>query len=83
MFSTIFCGKELEITSPGWAIQASGEARVRYGNTVVLATATVGKDVLADFMPLTVDYEERFYAAGKIGGSRFVRREGRPSQIAI
>lgn len=83
MFSTIFCGKELEITSPGWAIQASGEARVRYGNTVVLATATVGKDVLADFMPLTVDYEERFYAAGKIGGSRFVRREGKPSQIAI
>ena len=56
---------------------------VRYGDTVILATAVMGEEKNGDFFPLTVDYEERFYAAGKILGSRFVRREGRPSTEAI
>lgn len=56
----------------------------KYGETVVLATAVMGeKEKDGDFFPLTVDYEERFYAVGKILGSRFIRREGRPSDEAI
>lgn len=67
------------------AEQASGSVILRYGNTAVLATAVMGdksRDDI-DYFPLTVDYEERFYAAGQILGSRFVRREGRPSEDAI
>ncbi|MDY7019498.1 MAG: polyribonucleotide nucleotidyltransferase [Chloroflexota bacterium] len=66
------------------AQQANGTAVIRYGNTMVLATACAGREPLAhiDFVPLTVDYEERLYAAGKIPGS-FFRREGRPGQEAI
>lgn len=55
----------------------------RYGETVVLATVVMGEETDSDYFPLTVDYEERFYAAGKIMGSRFVRREGRPSDEAV
>ena len=57
---------------------------VRYGDTVVLGTAQVGKrPVTLDYFPLSVDYEEKFYAAGKISGSRFIKREGRPSDEAV
>jgi polyribonucleotide nucleotidyltransferase len=64
--------------------QTNGAVMLRYGNTVVLATAVMGKEPKdGDFFPLTVDYEERFYATGKILGSRFMRREGRPSTEAI
>ena len=64
--------------------QADGAVTVRYGDTVVLVTACVSSETRegADFIPLTVDYEERHYAAGKIPGS-FIRRESRPSQDAI
>jgi polyribonucleotide nucleotidyltransferase len=57
----------------------------RYGDTVVLGTAMVGDKPLAgfDYFPLSIDYEERFYAAGKISGSRFIKREGKPSDEAI
>lgn len=57
----------------------------RYGDTVILATAVVAKEARegVDFMPLMVDYEERFYATGKISGSRFIKRENRPSEEAI
>ena len=57
----------------------------RYGDTVILATAVVSKEARegVDFMPLMVDYEERFYATGKISGSRFIKRENRPSEEAI
>jgi polyribonucleotide nucleotidyltransferase len=66
------------------ADQTNGSVMVRYGNTVVLATAVMGKEPKeSDYFPLTVDYEERFYATGKILGSRFMRREGRPSTEAI
>lgn len=76
--------KDLKIVFNNLAEQASGNCTVQYGDTMVLATAVMAsheRDV--DFFPLTVEYEERFYAAGKILGSRFVRRESRPSDEAI
>ncbi len=76
-------GKTLTAEFNDLADQANGSVMVRYGNTVVLATAVMGDMKDGDFFPLTVDYEERFYATGKILGSRFVRREGRPSTEAI
>lgn len=76
-------GKTLTAEFNDLAENANGSVMVRYGNTVVLATAVMGKKKDSDFFPLTVEYEERFYATGKILGSRFVRREGRPSTEAI
>jgi len=66
------------------AKQASGSVFVRYGDTAVLVTATMAGNVRAgiDFFPLTVDYEERFYAVGKIPGG-FIKRESRPSEKAV
>ncbi len=66
-----------------WADQANGSVLVRYGNSAVLATAVMGKESDKDYFPLSVEYEEKFYAAGAILGSRFMRREGRPSDEAI
>ena len=67
------------------ADQANGSVMLKYGDTVILATAVMGENdkTALGYFPLTVDYEERFYAAGEILGSRFVRREGRPSEEAI
>ncbi|MFA6295265.1 MAG: polyribonucleotide nucleotidyltransferase [Candidatus Paceibacterota bacterium] len=77
-------GKTLTAEFNDLADQTNGAVILRYGNTVVLATAVMGKEPKdGDFFPLTVDYEERFYATGKILGSRFMRREGRPSTEAI
>jgi len=76
-------GKKLTAQFTDLADQANGSVMVRYGDTVILATAVMGEEKNGDFFPLTVDYEERFYATGKILGSRFVRREGRPSTEAI
>ncbi len=81
---TEFCGRllSLEVNRVGFRTNAS--VLVRYGDTVVLGTAMVGnKPVPSDYFPLSIDYEERFYAAGKISGSRFIKREGRPSDDAI
>ncbi len=77
-------GRTLSIETGVLAIQAGGAATVRYGDTVLLATATMSKDVRPgiNFFPLTVDFEEKLYAAGRIPGS-FFRREGRPSEQAI
>ncbi|MBI2872861.1 MAG: polyribonucleotide nucleotidyltransferase [Chloroflexi bacterium] len=76
-------GKRLVIETGELAEQAGGAVTLRYGDCVVLATACISPQPRegADFFPLTVDYEERLYAAGKIPGS-FFRREGRPSQEA-
>ncbi|MFC1950117.1 polyribonucleotide nucleotidyltransferase [Chloroflexota bacterium] len=76
-------GRNLTIDTGKLAKQASGAVTVRYGDTVVLVTACISKEPRegVDFLPLTVDYEERLYAAGKIPGG-FIRREGRPSQEA-
>lgn len=85
IFSADIGGKKLEITTGQLAGQASGSVTVRYGDTVVLATATMAKVQREgiDFFPLVVDYEERLYAAGKIKSSRFMKREGRASDDAI
>jgi len=76
-------GRSLAIDTGKLAQQASGAVTVRYGDTVILVTVCIGKKPRegVDFLPLTVDYEERLYAAGKIPGG-FIRREGRPSQEA-
>lgn len=83
-FETDFCGHKLTIETGKMAFLADGAVTVRYGDTVVLGTATVSKAVREgiDFFPLMIDYEERFYAAGKISGSRFIKREGRASERA-
>jgi polyribonucleotide nucleotidyltransferase len=77
-------GRRLAIETGKLAGQAEGAVTVRYGDTVVLVTVCVSDEPRegVDFLPLTVDYEERLYAAGKIPGG-FIRREGRPSQEAI
>lgn len=84
-FKTTIGGKELIISTGKLAQLASGSVTVRYGDTVVLATAVVAAEPRddIDYFPLLVDYEERLYAAGKISGSRFIKREGRPSEQAI
>jgi len=77
-------GKDLIFEISNLAEQANSAVLARYGQTVVLATVVMSKtDTNLDYLPLKVDYEERFYAAGKIIGSRFIRREGRPSEEAI
>ncbi|MDD3614253.1 MAG: polyribonucleotide nucleotidyltransferase [Candidatus Pacebacteria bacterium] len=85
VFSLDIGGRMLTVKFTPLAPQTNGAVLVQYGETTVLVTATMGKiDRLeSGFFPLVVDYEERFYAAGKILGSRFVRREGRPSEGAI
>jgi polyribonucleotide nucleotidyltransferase len=77
-------GKPLIIETGSLAEQANGAVTVTYGETVVLVTACISTEPREgqDFLPLTVDYEERLYAAGKIPGS-FFRREGRPGQEAV
>lgn len=78
-------GRELIIDINNTAEQANGSVFVRYGDTMVLATAVMSKENKGDqgFFPLTVEYEERYYAAGKIKGARYIRREGKPSDEAI
>ena len=74
-------GKEISFETGKLARQAGGAVVVRSGDTMVLCTATVGNLRDVDFLPLTVDVEERHYAAGKIPGS-FFRREGRAGEKA-
>ena len=77
-------GRKLTIEQGKMAKQANGAVLVRYGDTVVLVTATASSAPRegVDFFPLTVDYEEKMYAAGKIPGG-FIKREGRPSSDAV
>lgn len=83
--STQFCGRELTLEVGRVGFRSSASVIVRYGDTVVLGTAMVGAKPLEgfDYFPLSIDYEEKMYAAGKISGSRFIKREGRPSDDAI
>lgn len=82
---TELCGRtlSLEINRVGFRSHASVLAR--YGDTVVLGTAMVSNNRIQgmDYFPLSIDYEEKMYAAGKVSGSRFIKREGRPSDDAI
>mgnify|MGYP000928794049 CR=1 FL=1 len=84
-FEAEFAGKKLTIETGNLAFLATGAVTVRYGDTVVFASAVVAPEPKPDqdFFPLLIDYEERMYAAGKISGSRFIKREGRPSEKAI
>src|SRR5260370_6528075 len=79
--SVEIAGSEISFETGKMAKQASGAVVVRAGDTVVLATATAGNLRDVDFLPLTVDVEERMYAAGKIPGS-FFKREGRAGEKA-
>ncbi len=83
-YSCEWGGKTLTIRLGKFAQQAGGSCTVQYGDTLVLCTATMG-DMRPDlnFFPLHVDFEERMYAAGRIKGSRFMKREGRPTDEAV
>ncbi|KKT42039.1 polyribonucleotide nucleotidyltransferase [Candidatus Giovannonibacteria bacterium RIFCSPHIGHO2_02_43_13] len=78
-------GRTLTAEFTDMAHQANGSCLITYGGTVILATAVQSKNARegTDFFPLTVDYEEKFYAAGMILGSRFMRREGKASDEAV
>lgn len=82
---TQLAGKTLTLEVNRVGFRTSASVLVTYGETVVLGTAMVSKKSISgmDYFPLSIDYEEKFYASGKISGSRFVKREGRPSDEAI
>ncbi len=82
---TEFCGRRLSLEVGRVGFRTSASVIARYGDTVVLGTAMVGNKPVSgmDYFPLSIDYEEKMYAAGKISGSRFIKREGRPSDDAI
>jgi polyribonucleotide nucleotidyltransferase len=83
--TTDLCGKPLTLEVNRVGFRTSASVLVTYGETVVLGTAMVSKKSISgmDYFPLSIDYEEKMYAAGKISGSRFIKREGRPSDEAI
>lgn len=82
--ATEWCGRPLTLEVNRVGFRTTASVIARYGDTVVLGTAMVGsRPVELDYFPLSIDYEEKFYAAGKISGSRFIKREGRPSDEAI
>src|SRR3989338_3790461 len=83
VYSLEIGGKTMSAEFNDWADQANGSVLFRYGNSAVMATAVMGKESDKDYFPLSVEYEEKFYAAGAILGSRFMRREGRPSDEAV
>lgn len=78
-------GRTLSVETGKLALQAGASCTVRYGDTVILATATMSSRTREgmDYFPLMVNFEEKLYAAGKIKGSRFIKREGRPPEEAI
>src|SRR3972149_9522995 len=84
-FSLSLGNKTVVVRKTALAGQANGSVIVSCGDTVVLATAVISKNAKEgiDYFPLSVEYEERFYAAGRIPGSRFIKRETRASQEAI
>ena len=82
--TTELCGRPLTLEVNRVGFRTTGSVLVTYGDTVVLGSATVGtRPVVLDYFPLSIEYQEKFYAAGKISGSRFIKREGRPSDDAV
>ena len=82
--STSWLGRELKLEVNRVGFRSTASVLVTYGDTVVLGTVIAGKvDPNTDFFPLSIDYEEKFYAAGKISGSKFIKREGKPSDQAV
>ena len=83
-FSLELGGRTLSLTFSNWAEQANSSIIARYGDTVVLTTAVMGRgENDPGYFPLTVEYRENYYAAGKIGGGRFHKREGKPSDESV
>jgi polyribonucleotide nucleotidyltransferase len=84
-WSLQWAGRTITVETGKLSLQANASCTVRYGDTVLLATAVMSKKAREgiDFFPLMVNFEEKLYAAGKIKGSRFIKREGRPSDDAI
>ena len=84
-FETTLNGKPLIVEFNGLAERANGSVFVKYGDTAIMANCVIAKKEIenADFFPLTVLYEEKYYAVGKILGSRFMKREGRPSEQSV
>jgi polyribonucleotide nucleotidyltransferase len=82
---TDFCGHKLSLEINRVGFRSTASVIARYRDTVILATAMVSDKPVAkmDYFPLSIDYEEKMYAAGKISGSRFIKREGRPSDEAV
>ncbi len=82
---TDLCGKKLTLEVNRVGFRTSASVLATYGDTVVLGTAMVSNSAVKgmDYFPLSIDYEEKMYAAGKISGSRFIKREGRPSDDAV
>ena len=82
---TDFAGQKLSLEVGRVGFRSSASVLARYGDTVVLGSAMVSDKPATgfDYFPLSIDYEEKMYAAGKISGSRFIKREGRPSDDAI
>jgi polyribonucleotide nucleotidyltransferase len=82
--TTEFEGRTLKLEVNRVGFRTTGSVMVTYGDTVVLGSVQVGsRPVVMDYFPLSIDYEEKMYAAGKISGSRFIKREGRPSDEAV
>ena len=82
--STDFCGKKLSLEVNRVGFRTTSSVLVTYGDTVVLGSVVVSdKPVQQDFFPLSIDYEEKFYASGKISGSKFIKREGKSSDEAV
>jgi polyribonucleotide nucleotidyltransferase len=83
--TTEWCGRPLTLEINRVGFRTSASVLARYGDTVVLGTAMVSSNKVSglDYFPLSLDYEEKFYAAGKISGSRFIKREGKPSDEAV
>ena len=83
-FELDYQNRKLKVEFSNLTEQANSSCLVSYGETVALVTLVTTDEIKnTDFVPLTVDYEEKYYAAGKIYGSRFVRRESRPTENAI
>lgn len=82
--STEWLGRRLTLEVNRVGFRATSSVLVTYGDTVVLGSVVVGtRPVVQDFFPLSIDYEEKFYAAGKISSSRFIKREGKPADEAV
>ena len=82
--STEWLGRKLSLEVNRVGFRTTSSVLVTYGDTVVLGSVVVGtKPVVQDFFPLSIDYEEKFYAAGKISGSKFIKREGKPADEAV
>lgn len=82
-YTATFAGKPLTVKVGKLAQQANGSVLVQYGETTILATTVLGNVTPRDYFPLSVDFEERYYAAGKIKDSKWLKREGRPTEEAI